>query len=342
VRVVGYWSNYWFRPAPLLDLAIVRICAVAFQMVYRVFKNNLGLLAELAAVPDALYQPLPVLKLLVLPFGLEYRPSFTLLETIYWLTLVAGLLSLVGLKTKYSLVAFALGNLMIQAYIYSFGDFHHPDALMMIALFILALSPCGKALSLDARRTQPEQPSRPGRARLGSWILPEGTRRSARWPIFIIQWLYALIYLSAAISKLSANGLDWLNGYTVQYYMIRDGVRWGSELGVALGQNHSLAVFVSWCTLLFEATFFLVLIFPKLALIYIPVGIALHTGIYLTQRAPFPQFIVLYCVFVPGSRSSKRCRLISIDLAWRKTGGSLMKGNPKINGGNPQGLFLFL
>jgi hypothetical protein len=56
---------------------------------------------------------------------------------------------------------------------------------------------------------------------------------------------------------------------------------------------------MSLMTLFFEGTFFLVLIFPRLWLFYVPVGILLHTGIYLTMRAPFPQWIVIYVVFVP-------------------------------------------
>jgi len=104
--------------------------------------------------------------------------------------------------------------------------------------------------------------------------------------------------MSATISKLVNGGLDWMNGYTLQYYLIRDGLRWGIDLGVWLGQQHDAVLLLSWVTILFEGSFFLVLVFPMLAWIYIPVGVAFHIGIYLTQRADFFTFIALYVVFI--------------------------------------------
>jgi predicted DCC family thiol-disulfide oxidoreductase YuxK len=59
---------------------------------------------------------------------------------------------------------------------------------------------------------------------------------------------------------------------------------------------------LSWMTILFEGTFFLVLLFPALAWIYIPAGVAFHVGIYSTMRAPFFQYIAIYAAFVPWAR----------------------------------------
>jgi len=120
--------------------------------------------------------------------------------------------------------------------------------------------------------------------------------------------MYVLIYTSAAISKLGKGGLDWMNGYTLQYFMFQDALRWGSDLGLLIASSFVLSLVLSWFAILFESTFFLVLPLPKLALVYIPMGIAMHTAIYLTQRAPFPQFIVLYSVFVPWTWVFKTLR----------------------------------
>jgi hypothetical protein len=49
-----------------------------------------------------------------------------------------------------TLLLFAAGNVFLQSVVYSFGEFHHPEGLMMIGLVVLALSPSGRALSLDA------------------------------------------------------------------------------------------------------------------------------------------------------------------------------------------------
>jgi hypothetical protein len=95
------------------------------------------------------------------------------------------------------------------------------------------------------------------------------------------------MYLSAVVNKLSRSGLDWPNGFTLQYYMIQDGLRWGNPLGMWLGQHHILVLVLQWFTLLFQATFVLAVLFPKLRWIYVPIGLGFHSGIYLTMRAPF-------------------------------------------------------
>ncbi len=74
-------------------------------------------------------------------------------------------------------------------------------------------------------------------------------------------------------------------------YFFQDGLRWNIPFGIWLGQQHYIAWLLSWVAILFESTFFLVLLFPRLAWIYVPLGIAFHIGIYLTMKAPF----FLYC-----------------------------------------------
>jgi len=132
-----------------------------------------------------------------------------------------------------------------------------------------------------------------------------GRSRFASWPLLLIQCMFALIYFSATKHKLLTGGIDWVNGFTMQYYLIQDGLRWGKELGVFLGQHHILCVILSWFTIIFEGTFFLVLFFPALAILYVLLGFALHMGIYITMNAPFFQYLTIYIVFLPWIRWPK-------------------------------------
>lgn len=295
------WVAYWFRPAPLFDLALLRLVAVGFQL-YQLSKvRPRGVFGALAALPADLYYPLAALRLMTLPLGWSYRPSEDLLVTAYWATLAAGLLAFVGLWTNLALLALAAGSAFLQAYRYSFGEIHHPEAIVVIAIGLLALAPSGGALSVDDLR------ARTRAALAARRFLPfdplAATSRFARWPLLLVGWVFALVYLSAAVSKLKGNGLDWMNGWTLQYYMVQDGLRWGSPLGVWLGQHHGVALLLSWAAVLFEATFGLVMVVPALAAVYVPAGVGLHAGIYLVQRAPFFGYVWLYCVFVPWSRA---------------------------------------
>jgi hypothetical protein len=286
------WKRYWFRPTPVVYLALLRIIAVGAQLIMLLIEDGYSLrqLAGLASLPDSMYKPLPALQLFLLPFGLDARPSFALLTVIYWITAVAGIGALVGWKSRLSLLIFAAGNTFLQAFAYSFGDLHHREALMIITLWLLALSPAGGVLSIDSYLASRNSSRRKS--------LQEKSIFAA-WPILLVQNLFCLVYLDAALRKLYAGGAAWVNGYTLQYYLYNDASRRGSAFGLWLARQHTAACLLSWVTILWEGTFFLVLIFPRLVWIYLPLGIGLHAGMALTGVASFPQFMALYAAFIP-------------------------------------------
>jgi hypothetical protein len=231
-----------------------------------------------------------------LSWGWGFRPSFDALQVIYYISLVAGFLALIGFLTNASLVVFAATCTYLQAFLYSFNDFHHPEAVMMVALAILALSPSGRVLSMDAWLVRLHA------GRQDNGLLTQ-TSEFAGWPIKLIQWFFVLMYASAVWSKLSASGLDWANGFTLQYVLARDALRWDNPLGYWLSQHHILILLAQYGVLLFQATFALAVIFRKLRWIYVPAGLCLHIGIYLTLTAPFFQWIALYAVFIPWAEA---------------------------------------
>jgi uncharacterized membrane protein YphA (DoxX/SURF4 family) len=303
------WQRYWFAPAPCLDLAVVRMIAVATQLfIMTVFAGQLATLELRSAMPDGSWQPLLVLNVLNLPWGWEYRPSFELLRIIYYVAIGSGVLCLIGFLTNLSLVVFAATCVYLQAFIYSFGDFHHPEAVMMVALSMLAISPSGRVLSVDAwlrRRRKGEDDAGP----------LEQTSAFAGWPIKLLVWFFVLMYASAEWSKLTNGGLDWANGFTLQYYLARDGLRWDSPLAYWLSQHHILILLAQYGVLLFQATFALAVIFPRLRWLYVPAGLCLHIGIYLTLKAPFFQWIALYAVFIPWTEALRLLRARSGQMA---------------------------
>lgn len=288
------WKRYWFAPRSLIDLAVMRIVAVGLQLVLLISSWPVG--GEFARLHQnvLIYKPLSVVRLFTLPFGRQWMPPVWGLHMIFWFTAVAGCLCLIGLFTKPSLIVFAWGSVVMQAFQYSFGHFHHPEAIMMFALIALSLSPCGAVWSIDSLRKAG-----------GCFGEVERTSPFAGWPIIFVQWMFVLIYASAAYSKLR-HGLVWLNGYTLQYYLAQDALRWDRPAGMWLAEHHFLVLFFSWMTVLFEATFVSVMIFPKLRWFFVPVGLCFHAAIYFLQAAPFFQLMALYSVFVPWSRIFQR------------------------------------
>lgn len=306
-RIGGLWNRYWFSPSPLVNLAACRIFVVGYQLQHLVRLDHGEVLARQASLPDFMYDPLPVLHALIWPFGWTYRPGLEVLEAVYWVAVAAAALAVVGLFTRVSLVVLAVTSVFLQAHAYSFvGDVHHSQALLLIALAVLALGPSGKVLSLDRLRRR-RRPGGGGTEPEDQGLL-EAESEHARWPLLLITWTLSLAYLSAAVSKLQNAGWDWMNGSTLQYYLIRDGLRWDSALGVWIGEHHHVAELLSWMTVAFEGTFFLVLLLPALALVYVPIGVAMHVGIYLAMKAPFFEWAVLYSAVVPWRDLGSRLR----------------------------------
>ncbi|MBM4015213.1 MAG: hypothetical protein FJ293_09670 [Planctomycetes bacterium] len=295
-RLAGFIERRFFPPAPLRALAIVRMLVVGSLLFVMLFPYALftfpvwGRLDLLAALPDAQWEPIPIVRLLLLPFGDGFRPSLAAMTAVLHASMVAGLFALVGCCTRTALLLFALGNLLISGYGYSYQEHHHIEALTLLALFALAAAPAGAALSFDGWRA-----ARRGRP-APAWS------DQARWPLELLQWLFALCYLSAAVCKLGASGLKWLNGHTLQAYLLQEGIFWGTTSGPWLADHHGLCVLLSWIALLVELLFPLVLWRRSLAWFFVPAAAALHLGIWFTMRAPFWLYFPLYAVFLPWDR----------------------------------------
>lgn len=296
-QLLDTWRRYWFAPTPLLDLAMTRIAIVGFQVWWIARPPYRAALLGRTELPDALYDPLPILHALVSPMGWTFRPGSASLEIVLALTIVAGLFGFIGLFTNVALLAFVLGCAFLQSFLYSFGDFHHPEALLIIALALLALSPAGGALSVDDLRR------RFRRAREAGRFLDFDLKRSesvfAGWPLKLTGWVFVLIYASGAYFKLRNAGFDWANGYTLSYRMLEDALRWNISLGEWLSAQHVLMVGVSWMSLLFEAMFVLVMLAPVTRWVFVPLGATFHLGIYFTMGATFQGYVAAYSVFVP-------------------------------------------
>jgi hypothetical protein len=294
-RFFAAWWRYWFREAPLLDLAIFRILIIGLQLYLLVFSSryNMVALTEVSEVPPFLYEPLFFFDLITRLLGGHH---FTINEIglIWGATACAGVAALLGLGTRLSVPLFAIGVSTLQLWTMSHGDVHHPEAAMMIALGLLSFSPSGAVLSLDAMMRR-----EPGRATLQDQL--SATSREAKWLLLLIQWFFGLMYLSACYAKLRYGEGHWANGITLQYAMAQDGLRWNPLLGLWLSHFYWVALAGQWFILFFQGTFFLSVVFPKLKWFYIPVGMVMHVFIYLMFKAPFFQWSALYFAFVPWS-----------------------------------------
>jgi uncharacterized membrane protein YphA (DoxX/SURF4 family) len=300
-RLVAVLDRHWFAPASLRDLALVRILAFGTQTLF--FMHWQSLDQHLAQVrdPASLYRPVVVLKLLLLPFGAwgHPHPAPTLLF-IFWLAaLVAGVLATIGLFARVSMVGAALTHTLLITHWYSYGEYHHPEALITVLLNILALAPSAKVWSVDAmRRSRRFSSQKSNGAKLTAEMSP-----FARWPMRLMQWLLALMYFSATASKLYHGGLKWMNGYTLSYHFLSEGLAWEHRIPMFMASLPPwMHIIPSVLTILFESTFFVAIVVPRTAWLYVLWGTIFHLLIWLTQGPPFFPTIVLYSVFAESIR----------------------------------------
>jgi uncharacterized membrane protein YphA (DoxX/SURF4 family) len=288
-RWIDRWNAYWFPESTTTPLALARIIAVAAQLfwffpsledqIHRLERNSefidpqLLIRAIAAIVPSEFFSP-------------------SVFTSIYWITVTAGVLALIGLFTRTSLFVFALGLWIMIAHMYSYGDRHHTQAVFCIFLMALAFAPSGRSLSLDAvlRRWRIR--------RSGKTIAEPERVDTAMWPLKFGHVLLAMTYFSTGASKLIFGGFQWMNGYTLQRYTFSDAMHREIPLGIWLGQQHTLAVFLSIFTILFETFFFVSLFFPRLAPFFFIVGIFFHIGLYLTGGHDFFQHITMLFILL--------------------------------------------
>jgi uncharacterized membrane protein YphA (DoxX/SURF4 family) len=291
---IDHWNAFWFPEATTLRLSICRILVVAAQLFlfFPPLVDQIDLLKRNTGFIEP--QLLIVAISNIIPTDLFFTPET--FRVIHWVTAVAGITCLLGLATRTSAFIFALGNWFFLAHGSSYGESHHGEAIFAIFLMLLAFSPSGRYLSIDAlirsRRYHEENASRATINKMEFGI----------WPLRLIQVLLALTYFSTGVSKLIYGGLQWMNGYTLQQYIITDAVLWGMPLGIWLAQQHMLCQLSSIGTIFFELFFFITLIIPRSVPYFLLAGLLFHTGIYVAMAAPFFQHMILYAVFIDFDR----------------------------------------
>jgi hypothetical protein len=193
----SFWVRFWHRPVRAERLACMRI------------------LLALALLTDQLVQYLPFLDEFYGPEGVNLPDLYAgeQLGRWYWthaffstnnlafvyaafgLWVGCTVLFLVGWRTRWTnLAVWFLSRCFIEMIP---GMRTGADDTLQLALFLLLLTPCGLALSLDARRLR-----RRGLLAGPAWVKP--------WSLRVIQLQVCLIYCTTGLIKLK--GDSWMSG----------------------------------------------------------------------------------------------------------------------------------
>jgi hypothetical protein len=286
---IKIWDSFWFPLASPWNLAVCRVVVVLAQLLF--FFPSLAIQINLLENGPGFIEPQLFMQFLAMFFPNDFIYNASTFQVLYGVTIIAGITCVIGLVTRLSAFVFATGNWFLIAHNYSYAEEHHPEAILCMFLMMLAFAPSGQCLSLDAviRRWRDMQGAQPLETK---WL------ETAVWPLRLTQVLLSLAYFSTGLVKMVYGGLEWLNGYTLQQSIFRDAVRGQHELGIWLAQQHELCWLLSFGVVFFELFFFVSVLWPRTAWLWIIGGSLMHIGIFVTMGAPFFQHIVLYVVFL--------------------------------------------
>jgi hypothetical protein len=283
-RWIDRWNAFWFPLTSTLPLAGARILAVAAQLFW--FRPNLTHHINLATKNSHFSDPQPLIRLIddLLPRHMLFSPEG--LTGVWWVTTIAGVLALIGLRTRTALFVFALGSWFFVSHGYSYADIHHREAPYALFLMALPFAPSGARLSVDALL----------RRRRG--LPPLLWADLAQWPLRFGHVVLTMTYFSTGVSKLLSGGLAWMNGYTLQNYVLSDAIDRHIPLGLWVAQHYWVCVALSVGTVVFELFYFVSLLLPRVAPLFFLGGILFHIGLYYVAGHPFYQFIVLNLIML--------------------------------------------
>lgn len=109
----------------------------------------------------------------------------------------------------------------------------------------------------------------------------------------------AMVYLSGALEKLRNGGIRWIDGRSLQAYLIEHYLYTQRPQALWLARRPRLCRTLSALVLVWELTFWLVIFFPAAGWIYVPVGLAFHLATAIAMRIRYwVYFCPVYFVFL--------------------------------------------
>lgn len=251
------WQSFWFEPQQMYPLGLVRIAFGALVIVWTLW---LIPLRHTMLGPDGITAAQPSIPQTWGVFSI-WNSDAAIMAGIVVL-LVAGIALLAGWHSRVAAVVVFVLILSLERR--NPWMFNSGDALIRIEALLLAVSPCGAALSLDQRRR--------GDSFWSAQIRPN-------WPIRLLQVQFSIVYLAAVQAKLA--GQPWLNGTAVSYVLrIEDMAR--LPLPRWLVANAIAMNAATWAVLAIELALAILVWFPRSRPWVLVAGIAMHLTIDLT------------------------------------------------------------
>ena len=262
-----------------LDLGVLRIVLMAWLM--RLSLSRVLVFAQLD--PALVYPPTGWGRLAVM-----FPRNPHLIQGAYVVFLVSAVLALIGLWTRVSVPLAAAGAFYLMTIPQLFGKINHDHHLILFAT-LLAFSPCGDALSVDALLSRRKGTAVP--------ILQRSTKYAA--PLNAIIVLMGIIYFFPGVWKVARNGFDWFSSSNMQNLI-------GTKLLEAkpnalqswVLHQPGLLFLASIGTILFEVGWIFLAVNKRSRPFLVVLGLAFHNTTGLLMNIFFPPLQICYVVLV--------------------------------------------
>jgi hypothetical protein len=227
------------------------------------------------------FNPIPIFELL----GIE-RAGVLSFQILYYSLILTLVLSLwVKFSRLFTIIALILcfivfGNLLSLDKSAVTNYVSHSKNIIIFYLFIFSIYPkqgLNSALTLARQKKT----------------------TTYNWPISLGIMTLGICYFGAAYSRLESEGFEWLNGETLQAYLIEFYIIFGNENALTLASSYWICLFLSISIIIFEITFFPLALIKNLQFFYAIGGVVFHYSIYYFMKVNFVSFHLLsYLVFI--------------------------------------------
>jgi len=283
------WFAFWFQPSPAVDLGICRLLFFGGLLAMYATED----IAAWGTVSHAFWRPTAF-------FGaLHLRPlSASGLEVLQATWHLALAWSAIGLFTRASITVAAVLGFYLLGLPHNFGHTFHFDALLVIAMGVLAFSRAGDAVSVDLWRTGAPEPP------------PSG---EYTWPIRMIWVAMSLVFLAAGIAKIRYGGLAWITSDNMKVILMRAVYHVSdadplTNLGLWIAAHPWVTHALAAAALIIELGFITSLVSPVARAVFVPAAFGLLVGIRVLMGPTFGGFLIANVFWVPWCSTWARAR----------------------------------
>ena len=280
-------------------LACIRIVVCSILLASVLWEH----LPSTAELPAEMIQPMGVMKLLhAVPGFSALSRSAAALGVFQAATAVLLLLGVIGWRARLVLPLAAFAYLILGGILRQYSWFFHTGLVPLYVLFVVAMTPCADALSLDRRR----------RLRQGALVPDPAPDPRYGWSRYACWTALALPYFMAGLSKIRNGGAAWFEGGSLKSILLRDTLDpmefdWRVTLRLADLPDGFFAL-MAVAAVASEIAYVSVL-FSRRARVVVPALTALlHLGIWFLQNVLFFDLILLQLLFVDWDRLARRVR----------------------------------